>query len=259
MIDSHCHLDFYPEAEQQAVIANAATNGVRGMLTIGLRIDKWHTALKLAREHPNIWASVGVHPLEAADFSGEEVAQALHSKAKEAVALGECGLDYFKDGFPPPKTQREVFSAHLDVAQTSGLPLIIHNRNADEETMKMLTQANQSKPITAVLHCFCSELDIANAAVAQGFYLGFGGIITYKNATAVAEVARRIPLEHILLETDAPFLAPTPLRGKRNEPSFIKHTAEFLANLKGITLEEVITTTNANFHRLFPKTKKKIA
>ena len=250
MIDSHCHLDFYPEEERAGIIANATAQGITGMLTIGLRPDKWQAPLELAKTHPNIWAAMGVHPLEAGDFKGKEVAKALleTSKAPQVVALGECGLDYFKPNHPPKAKQMEIFEAHLTAARECGLPLIIHNRNADSDVEQMLGGATELK---AVLHCFCGDMAFAERAVDAGFYLGFGGIITYKNAPKVAEVARQIPLRHILLETDAPFLAPTPLRGKRNEPAYIPHTAEFLARLKNISTAEVITETTANFYKLF--------
>lgn len=256
LVDSHCHLDFPAFADQrEAVVARARAAGVGAMLTIGTRLSAFEGVRAVAEAHDGIYCSVGIHPHEAEaepDVQASElVARADHPKV---VAFGETGLDYFYE-HAPREAQKANFRAHIEAARIAGLPVIVHTRDADEDTEALLTEEMKKGAFTGVLHCFTSGARLARAAVDLGFYISFSGILTFKKTEALQQIARELPLERILVETDAPYLAPIPHRGKTNEPAFVTHTAAKLAALRGLPPEEVAAATTANFHRLFARTR----
>jgi TatD DNase family protein len=251
LIDSHCHLDFADfGAEREEVIARARRAGVGGMLTICTKVTEFEAVRALAAAHDDIWCSVGVHPHEAAaQPEADLVALAQHPKV---VGIGECGLDFYYDHSPRPR-QEAVFRAHCAASRATGLPLIVHTREADAETLAVL---QEERPPAAVLHCFSSGRALAEAAVGLGYYVSFSGIVTFRNAAELRAIARDLPLDRILVETDAPYLAPVPKRGRRNEPAYVVHTAALLAELKGMAPEALAAATTANFFRLFAKARR---
>ena len=251
LVDSHCHLDF-PDfaAEREAVIARARAAGVGTLLTIGTRLDEFDQVRAIAEADDAIWCSVGAHPHEAADHEGITVdrltALASHPKV---VGVGETGLDFHYD-LSPRDAQERVFRAHIAASRTTGLPLIIHAREADSEISRIL---NEERPPPGVLHCFSSGRELAETALALGFYISISGIVTFKNADYLRAIVRDLPLDRLLVETDSPYLAPVPYRGKRNEPAFVAATAAFVAALKGIDPQRLAALTTGNFFRLFTK------
>jgi TatD DNase family protein len=254
LVDSHCHLDFPDFADElDAVVERAKAAGIGTMVTIGTKLSEAEKVIAIAERFPNVWATVGVHPHEAATEPGEDtarlVALAQHPKV---VGIGETGLDYFYEHSPKAR-QAACFRAHIAAARETGLPLIVHTRDADEDTAAILTEEMEKGAYTGLLHCFSSSRELADLAVKLGFYISFSGILTFKSAEAVREAARAVPQDRLLVETDAPYLAPVPMRGKRNEPAFVVHTAKRLAELRGGTTAELEAATTANFHRLFRK------
>jgi TatD DNase family protein len=251
LVDSHCHLDFPDFAEERAaVIARALAAGIGAMLTIGTRLDQFAEVRAIAESDPRIWCSVGVHPHEAVDHDAlgadRLLALAAHPRV---VGIGECGLD-FHYGLSPREVQERVFRIHIAAAKASGLPLIIHAREADSEIAAILAD---ERPPPGVLHCFTAGRTLAETALALGFYISISGIVTFKNAAALREIVRDIPSDRLLVETDAPYLAPVPHRGRRNEPALVAVTAEFVARLRGIEPDRLASETTANFFRLFAK------
>ena len=257
LVDSHCHLDF-PDfaAERDAVIARARAAGVGTLVTICTKITEFDTVRAIAESDPDIWCTVGIHPHEAAAEPSVDEARlaalALHAKV---IGIGECGLDNHYE-LSPRDRQQTVFRTHARAAREAGLPLVVHTREADEDTAALLAEESQGGRLTGVLHCFTSGHKLALQALDLGFYISFSGIVTFKNAEELRETVRAVPLERMLVETDAPFLAPVPKRGKRNEPAFVAHTAAFIAGLKGVSAEQLAEVTTANFHRLFPKARE---
>ena len=251
LVDSHCHLDFPDFApEREAVIARAFAAGIGTMLTICTRLDQFAGVREIAETDPRIWCSVGAHPHEAADHADiiaeRLVALAAHPRV---VGIGETGLDFHYD-LSPRDVQQRVFSAHIAASQESGLPLIIHAREADDEIPAILRAAN---PPAGVLHCFTGSRALAEAALDLGFYISISGIVTFLNADDLRAIVRDIPLDRLLVETDAPYLAPVPFRGKRNEPAFVTATAAAVAVLKEVEPDALAAATTANFFRLFSK------
>ena len=251
LVDSHCHLDFSEfREEREAIIARARSAGVETMLTISTRLDEFQGVRAVAEAHDGIWCSVGAHPHEAKDHADlapqELVALAAHSKV---IGIGETGLD-FHYGLSPRDVQERVFRAHIAAARETGLPLIVHAREADREVAHIL---DEERPPPGVMHCFSSGRALAEAALALGFYISISGIVTFRNAADLRAIVHDLPLDRLLLETDAPYLAPVPYRGKRNEPAFIAATAAAVAELKGIELQHLAEMTSANFFRLFDK------
>ncbi len=252
-VDSHCHLDFPELLEQQAdVLALMAQNQVRHALTISTTLTTLPAVLKVAEANERIFASVGVHPDEERD--GREVSEdelvelARHPKV---VAIGETGLDYYRL-VEPLDWQRERYRTHIRAARRCKLPLVIHTRNAATDTLRIM-QEEHAGEAGGVMHCFTETTDVARAAMEQGFHISFSGIVTFKNAQALKETAQAVPLERMLIETDSPYLAPAPHRGKMNQPGFVMHVAEEIARLKGISVEEVARVTTDNFFRLFSR------
>jgi TatD DNase family protein len=253
LIDSHCHLDFPGLAEERAaVVARAHAAGVGGMVTIGTRLDAFKGVLAIAEAAPDIWCTVGAHPHEAADHADllpdKLIALAAHPKV---VGIGETGLDYHYD-LSPHDIQQRVFRAHIAASCATGLPLVIHAREADGDIGRMLAE---ERPPPGVLHCFSSGRGLAEAALSLGFYVSISGIVTFKNADDLRAIVRDLPLDRLLVETDSPYLAPVPYRGKRNEPAFVAATAAAVAALKGVELAVLAAATTANFFRLFQKSR----
>jgi len=251
LVDSHCHLDF-PDfaAEREAIVARARSAGVETMLTIATRLDEFDAVRAIAEAHNEIWCSVGVHPHEAKDHTAllpqQLVALAAHPKV---VGIGETGLDFHYD-LSPRDIQERVFRTHIGASRETGLPLIVHAREADGEVADIL---DEERPPPGVMHCFSSGRALAEAALELGFYISVSGIVTFRNAEELRAIVRDVPLDRLLVETDAPYLAPVPYRGKRNEPAFVAATAAAVAELKGIELHHLAAITSENFFRLFGK------
>lgn len=254
LVDSHCHLDFDAFQEDfDGVLARAGDAGVGTMVTICTRLSRFADVRRIAETNANIWCSVGVHPHEAAAEGVDDPAALLELAAHpEVVGIGETGLDYYYE-HSPREAQDISFRAHIAAARESELPLIVHARNADVDTMRILREEHAKGPFPGVIHCFTASRQLADAAIDIGLYVSFSGILTFKNATAIQETAAELPIDRILVETDAPYLAPAPNRGKRNEPSFVAHTAAYLAGLRGETAAGIADITTENFFRLFSK------
>ena len=251
LIDSHCHLDYFTD-ELDGILSRAAAAGVAEMVTIGTTMDQSRVIRGLAAAHPNVWCTVGVHPQSAAKApvpTPEEIAAlADHPKV---VGIGESGLDYFYDT-APHDVQQTSFRNHIRAARLTGLPLCIHARSADDDIADILRQEREAGgPYDFLLHCFSSSRALAEAALEMGGYISFSGILTFPKSSENRDIARDVPAERLLVETDAPYLAPAPYRGKRNEPSYVGKTAAVLAQIRGLTPEALAALTTANFRRLF--------
>ena len=254
LIDSHCHLHNAGLAERQdEVLANARANGVTGFLNISTRQSEWSDVLGAAERNSDVWATVGVHPHEA-DAHPDLGASALVEAASHprVIGIGECGLDYFYDN-SERDAQKERFEAHIDASRQSGLPLVVHTRDAEEDTAEILARAVREGGVSGVLHCFTGTADLARKALDLGFYISLSGIVTFKNAKELQETASWLPSDHMLVETDSPFLAPVPHRGQTCEPAFVADTARFVAELRSEPPESLAETTTANFFRLFSR------
>jgi len=252
LIDSHCHLNYEGLVDRQdEVLATARERGVRGFLNISTRQREWAEVIAVAERHSDVWASVGVHPHEA-DAHPDLGAAALIEGADHprVVAIGECGLDYFYDK-SDRAAQRERFQAHIDAARATGLPLVVHTREAEDDTAELLQRGVREGGVAGVLHCFTGSAELAGKALDLGFFVSLSGIVTFKNARDLQETAKAIPLDRLLVETDSPFLAPVPNRGKTCEPSFVADTAAFVADLRGDDHDAFADSTTANFFRLF--------
>ena len=249
LVDSHCHIDF-PElaADLDAVLALMAANGVGRALCVSVTLQDFPRIQKIVGERPQIYGSVGVHPdYEGLDVSCDELVK-LAARPK-IIAVGETGLDYYRlKG--DLEWQRDRFRSHIAAARASGKPLIIHTREAAADTIRIM-QEEGARDAGGVMHCFTESWEVAAAAIGLGFYISFSGIVTFKNAKAIKEVATKVPLENMLVETDSPYLAPVPYRGKTNQPAYVKHVAEEIARLKGISFEHVCAQTTDNFNQLF--------
>lgn len=257
LIDSHCHLDF-PEltSDESGVLARARTAGVGGMLTIGTRLDQFERVRAIAERHDNVWCSVGVHPHEAKE-EGQRTPDRLIEATRhpKVVGIGETGLDFYYE-HSPREEQAESFRAHIAASRQTGLPLIVHTRNADAETGDMLEEEHRKGAFPGLIHCFSSGRAVAERALALGLYISISGIVTFKAAEDLRAIVRDVPLDRLLVETDAPYLAPIPKRGKTNEPAFVAYTAAKVAELKGVSLAELEAATTDNFFRLFTKAER---
>ena len=255
LIDSHCHLDF-PElaADREGVLARARANGVSGMVTISTRVEKFAGITAIAEAHPDVWCSVGTHPHHAHEELHIETADLVRLAAHpRCVAIGEAGLDYHYEG--DYGAQATGFRRHIAAARETGLPLVIHARAADEDVASILEEEMGKGAFPFVLHCFSSGIDLARRGLALGGYVSFSGILTFKNAETIREVAAFTPADRILVETDAPYLAPVPHRGRTNEPSFVTHTGHYAAEVRGVPFEQIADETTQNFFRLFSKAR----
>ncbi len=254
LVDSHCHLDYLEKDEDlDEVVARARRAGVGRLLTICTKLSEFERVRAIAERFEGVFCSVGVHPHEAAEEGVEEASPLIELAGHfKVVGLGETGLDFYYE-HSPRAAQETSFRAHIEAARATGLPVIVHSRDADEDTVRILEEEYARGPFGAVIHCFTAGPELARAALDLGFYISLAGIVTFKKAEALCETVRQVPLERLLVETDAPYLAPVPKRGKRNEPAFVVHTAEKLAELKGVSAEELARATTENFHRLFAK------
>lgn len=257
LVDSHCHLDFPDFAEERAaIVARARAAGVGRMVTISTRVRRFEQVLAIAEEYDDVYCSVGTHPHNAAEeldiTTADLVRLAAHPKA---VAIGEAGLDYFYDK-APRDAQAQGLRAHIAAARETGLPLVIHARSADEDMAAILTEETGKGAFPFILHCFSSGAELARVGVELGGYVSFSGILTFKNSAELRDIAREVPQDRLLVETDAPYLAPPPHRGKRNEPAYVVETAKVLAETIGVSAAEIAMITTANFFRLFTKMPK---
>lgn len=256
LVDSHCHLDYADfEADRDALISRAHASGVGMMVTISTKFSEADKIIAIASQHANIVCSVGTHPHEAGretQVAAEHIAKkAIHPKV---VGIGETGLDYFYDHSAIEK-QKQSFIAHIEASRLTQLPLIVHARDADIDTAQILEDQMKQGTFPGLIHCFTAGPDLAKRALDMGFYISISGIATFKNAQNLRDVIKTVPLDRLLVETDAPYLAPMPHRGKRNEPSFVKHTAACLAELLDVSEEAFAEQTTENFFRLFTKAK----
>ena len=251
LVDSHCHLDFPQlQADLDGVLARMREHGVTHALTISTTLATFPAVLGVARAHANVWCSAGVHPDEREDGREASLEELVRMAQDErVVAIGETGLDYFRvEG--DTEWQRERFRVHIRAARELGKPLVVHTREAAADTLRVLEEEG-AREVGGVMHCFTETWEVAQAAMDLGFHISFSGIVTFKNAKALKEVAQRVPLERMLVETDSPYLAPVPHRGESNQPAYVRHVAEEIARLRGIALEDVARATTANFFRLF--------
>jgi TatD DNase family protein len=260
LVDSHCHLDF-PDFKDELddVVTRAGTAGVGVMLTICTHVTRFQQVRAIAERFDNVFCTVGIHPHEAGRepkvAADDLIRLARHPKV---VGFGETGLDYYYEHSPRADQDRS-FRVHIAAARETQLPIVIHTRDADDETAATIAEEMAKGPFAGLIHCFSSGLQLAETALKFGLYISFSGIVTFKKAEALREVVKAVPLERILVETDAPYLAPVPHRGKTNEPAFVAHTAALIADLKGISRDELARRTTENFFRLFTKAKRAAA
>jgi TatD DNase family protein len=257
LVDSHCHLDFPDYAGQvDAVLLRAETAGVGVCLTIGTELKRFPGVKAVAEKFPHVWCSVGVHPHESEkELLDDEAALIREAAHPKVVGIGETGLDYYYEHSPRGPQQANLRS-HIAAARQTGLPVIVHTRDADDDTITILRDEMGKGAFTGLIHCFTGTQKLADAALELGLSISVSGIATFKNSTALRDVIKSVPLDRLLVETDAPFLAPVPHRGKTNEPAFVVHTANMLAELKGVTPEELARVTTENFFRLFSKVQR---
>ncbi len=254
LVDSHCHLDF-PDfaAELDAVVARARDAGVKTCVSIATTLEKFPGVLNVAERFENIWCSVGIHPHEAEKELLENPDPLLERAANpKVVGIGETGLDYYYEHSPRAEQQRN-FRAHIAAARRTGLPLIVHTRDAEDDTISILSEEMGKGAFTGLIHCFTGTQALADAALELGFFISVSGIATFKKSDALRSVISTVPLDRLLVETDAPYLAPMPHRGRRNEPSFVVNTAGVLAEVKGVSRDDIARATTGNFFRLFAK------
>jgi TatD DNase family protein len=260
LIDSHCHLDFPDFAgELDAIVGRASTAGIARLVTISTRIKKHQELIAIAERFPDVFCSVGTHP----HYAHEELDLTLldlvaHTRHPKVVAIGEAGLDYHYD-LSPREAQEQGFRIHIAAARETGLPLVIHSRDADDDMARILEEETGKGPFPAVLHCYTGGVDLARRAIALGLSISFTGILTFKKSDDLRAIAASLPADRVLVETDAPYLAPGPHRGKRNEPAFVVETAKVLAAVRGVSFEEIGRQTTDNFFRLFSKVPRPAA
>lgn len=257
LADSHCHLDYKGLGEQQAdVLARARDAGVVAMLNIATREREWDQVLATAERERDVWATVGIHPHEADEHPHIDTAKLMERAAHpRVVGIGETGLDYYYDHSDRAR-QQASFRSHIAASRDTGLPLIVHTRDAEEDTAAILTDEMEKGGYSGVIHCFTASGEFADKALDLGFYISISGIVTFRNAHDLQQTAARLPLDRLLIETDAPFLAPVPHRGKTGEPAFVADTCRFLAQLRGQDPEALAEATRRNFHQLFAKTRE---
>ena len=258
LVDSHCHLN-YPDFEKdlEATLERASKSGVMDLLTICTKIEEFPSILSLTKKYQNIVCSVGVHPhnVETCQKVSKDCLLEL-SENGSVVGLGETGFDFYYEN-SPRLSQEANFRTHIEASRDSGLPVIVHTRDAEYDTIRVIREEYERGPFFGVIHCFSSSLQFAQEALSYGFYISISGIVTFKNADILRKTISKIPLERLLLETDAPYLAPVPKRGKRNEPAFVNYVAEKVAEIKSIETDQLIQITRENFFTLFSKAKNK--
>lgn len=252
LVDSHCHLNMlneYPH-DLASIFNNARDNGVEHMLCVCVTLEKFPEILAIAKEYPQVSSSVGLHPTQVTDNEPTVEQLMHHAQHKEVVAIGETGLDYYRCEGEDMSWQQARFVTHISVAKQIQKPLIIHTRAAQKDTIAFMKSEN-AQDIGGVMHCFTEDWGMAKQALDLGFYISISGIVTFKNALQVQEVAKKVPLDRLLVETDAPYLAPVPFRGKANQPAYVRHTAQAIADLRNITFDEVAQKTTQNYFSLF--------
>jgi len=250
LVDSHCHLNFEPlNAGLEEVFRRARDNGVGHMLCVSVTLETYPEIRAIAHDHPNVYASIGVHPNEREGREPDVDELVELARDERVIAIGETGLDYYRSQ-GEMVWQQERFRRHIRAAKISGKPLIVHTREAVSDTLRIMREESAGD-VGGVMHCFTESLDVARRALDQNFYISFSGIVTFRNAEALREVAKQVPAERLLIETDAPYLAPVPFRGKTNEPAFVRHVAECLADVRQTTLESIAEQTTQNFFSLF--------
>ena len=256
IVDSHCHLDHFQGQEQDDVVARAKAAGATTMVTIGTRLgDQAATVRAIADRHQGVFATVGIHPHNAGERAAPTVEEILReADHPKVIGIGESGLDYFYDKAPRPM-QAESFRAHIAAARLSGLPLVIHSRDADDDMAAILEEEAGQGAFPFLLHCFSSGADLARRAVRLGGYVSFSGMLTFPKSDAIRAVAAETPADRLLVETDSPYLAPVPFRGKRCEPGYVVHTAAKLAEVRGLGIAALAELTTGNFHRLFTRAR----
>ncbi|MBY8827897.1 TatD family hydrolase [Hephaestia mangrovi] len=256
LADSHCHLNYKGLIEeQQAVLERARTRGVTAMLNISTRESEWDAVVATAEREPDVWATVGIHPHEADQHPDVDTAKLVErAQHPRVVGIGESGLDYYYDHSDRAR-QQASFRAHIAAARETGLPIVVHTRDAEDDTAQILREEMGKGAYPGVIHCFTASQAFADIALDLGLYISISGIVTFKNARDLQATAAKLPIERLLIETDAPFLAPVPHRGKTGEPSFVADTAAFLADLRGDDIDELQDVTARNFHTLFAKTR----
>ncbi len=253
LIDSHCHLDYFQGEDRATVLARAAESGVGEMVTIGTRLERSEEMRAIADAYPNVWCTVGIHPHNAgATPVPSPEAIAAETEHPKVIGIGESGLDYFYDK-APRDLQQASFRAHISAARLTGLPLAIHARDADDDIAAILREESAEGRFDFLLHCFSSTRALADAALELGGYLSFSGILTFPKSQEIRDIARDTPADRLLVETDSPYLAPVPFRGKRNEPGLVAHTARVLGDIHGLDPVGIADLTTANFRRLFKK------
>jgi TatD DNase family protein len=253
LIDSHCHLDFFDADEVPGLVERAATAGVAEMVTIGTRLVEADKQIALAERYPAVWCTVGVHPHNAAEHPVPDLAEIVAlTRHPKVVGIGESGLDYFYDT-APRDVQQASFRVHIAAARATGLPLVIHARSADADMAGILREEHETGEFPFLLHCFSSGRELAEIATELGGYISLSGILTFPKSLEIRDIARDVPAERLLVETDAPYLAPVPFRGRRNEPAFVANTAAALAQVRGLGSGDLARLTTANFRRLFSK------
>jgi TatD DNase family protein len=256
LIDSHCHLNYKGLIETQAeVLARARARGITGFLNISTRRSEWDAVVATAHREPDVWASIGIHPHEAdahADLGAEALREA--SADPKVIAIGETGLDYYYD-HSDRQVQQDLFRVHIGVARETGLPIVIHTRDAEDDTLRILTEEMAAGAFPALIHCFTASAELGRAVLNLGLTISISGIVTFRNAKDLQAFAAEVPDDRLLVETDAPFLAPVPHRGKVCEPAFVSDTCAFVAALRGTTAEDLAERTSTNFFRLFSKAR----
>jgi TatD DNase family protein len=260
LIDSHCHLDFPDFAsELDAVVARARAAGIERLVTISTRVARQGDLLAITERFPDVYCSVGTHPHYAHEEPDVTAADLVaHARLPKVVAIGEAGLDYHYDN-SPRAAQERGFRTHIAAARETGLPLVIHSREADEDMARILEEESGKGAFPAVLHCFTGGRELAQRAIALGHFISFTGILTFRNSAALREIAAELPPDRIMVETDAPYLAPGKFRGKRNEPAYVVETAKVLAETRGVSFDDIAKQTTANFFRLFRKVPRPAA
>ncbi len=260
LVDSHCHLDFPDFADElDAVVARARAAGIERMVTISTRVRRFDQLAAIIERFPDVYCSIGTHPHNAHEELDITMADLVaYTLSPKVVAIGEAGLDYHYDN-APRGAQERGFRTHIAAARATGLPLVIHTREADADTARILEEETGKGAFPAVLHCFTGGPDLARRAIALGLFISFTGILTFKNSAALREIAAELPADRILVETDAPYLAPGKFRGKRNEPAYVVETAKVLAETRGVSFEDIARQTTANFFRLFSKVPRPAA
>ncbi|GAB5489472.1 MAG: TatD family hydrolase [Parasphingorhabdus sp.] len=256
LVDSHCHLNYKGLVEEQgAVLQRARDSGVSAMLNISTREREWRDIVSTAEQEEDVWASIGIHPHEADSHPDIDLSKLVdEAKHERVIAIGETGLDYYYDHSDRDQ-QKLSFRTHIHAAQETGLPIIVHTRDAENDTAELMAEEMDKRPYTGVIHCFTASEEFAQKALKMGLYISISGIVTFKNAKDLQDTASELPGDRLLVETDAPFLAPVPHRGKTGEPAFVADTARFLANLRDQSYDELCQITSENFYKLFNKAK----